>query len=486
MDKCKKYFLPIVMGLMLTACGVTYESGGYVSSTEPLIQECNSRDFPAPERVGFVRGNDSTHFFEYDEIVVNDLWTQLAVFSAGGMIHRFQAPREFEVLRSEHGFDFVSDDRHFVNIAGIITDPPYLNVTHVYRDVLYYLEMGERVMVIVLDGWGWHMHHYFADTQPFLARQHRRIAHTVFPPFTPVAMSSIFTGQLPNVHGVHDRATRTMAATDAFETAYELGFSSTRVQGGVNIVATSERPILLPNLGHVFYTDRSVFDAAMARIDDTDFMFIHFNSIDDIAHTYGPYAPQVREAMALMDELVQELVYARGGVVIILGDHGQHFLGEPGRLGDHLWVSHEDIFVPYVVIREAVSQEHGFYIDGHFLDMEELRTLQEREFSATIRPGTEREEIRSYRGFALRDILEHVGIDAPEANIIIHSYDGFAAGISMSEALLENQAYIAIWQDGQYFVERDNYWAIAPFQLVMAQDIFAQRFARYIVEIVIE
>jgi len=353
-NKFWRFLLPVV-GLALAACG---NSDEYIE--EALSQEaelvCKSRDFPVPAQVGFV-ADDNTSFNSMMNL--SESANEVAIFSADGAIYRLSSFYNLQVLPSEYGgMDAtVDDDVLFANIAGIIFNPPDLNVTHAYHDALYHLQNGERVMIIVLDGWGWYMHQYFAYSQPFLATQYRRKAHTVFPPFTPVVMSSIFTGQLPNVHGVHDRTTRTMSAPDIFENAYNQGFSSTLVQGGVNIVAASERPHLVPNLGHVFETDRGVFEAAMARIDDSDLLFIHFNSVDDISHTYGPYTPQVGEAMELIDEFVSELVQAREGVAIILGDHGQHLLGETDRVGDHLWISHEDIFVPYVVIRDGGRNE---------------------------------------------------------------------------------------------------------------------------------
>ena len=346
--------LLLIVGLALVACSNFDECVEEVLSQETEYVS-NSRDFPIPEQVGFVAGDNTT----FNAMVsLPEPTYEVAIFSADGAIYRISDFYNLQALPSaDGGMDATVDDMFFANIAGIIFNPPDQNVTDVYYDALYHLQKGERVMIIVLDGWGWHMHHYFAYSQPFLAAQYSRKAHTVFPPFTPVAMSSMFTGQLPNVHGVHDRATRTMSVPDVFEHAYNLGFSSIRVQGGVNIVATSERPYLIPNSGHVFDTDREVFEAAMARIDDSDLLFIHFNSVDEISHSYGPYAPQVQEAMELVDEKVRELVQARGGVTIVLGDHGQHLLGESGRMGDHLWVSHEDIFVPYVVIESGGRNE---------------------------------------------------------------------------------------------------------------------------------
>ncbi|MCL2619427.1 MAG: alkaline phosphatase family protein [Defluviitaleaceae bacterium] len=349
----KRFILPVVVlvGLVLVGCGDT-DNGEYVGS-----QYIGSRDFPSPEQVGVVWDGGSTILFQWEDTVESyleqtfEVDNRIAVLLASGEIHYTENFAGARLVGYEGNIDLVLvDGTTFLNIAGVIADPPDIVITQAYNDALELLQEGHRVMIVVLDGWGWHMRKYHAFHQPFLFRQPARKAHTVFPPFTPVAMSSIFTGQTPDVHGVHDRATRTMSAPDIFTAAYDLGFSSTRVQGGVNIVQTSVLSALIPNLGHVFDTDQGVFDAAIARIDDSDLMFIHFNSIDDISHTYGPYSPQVAEALAFIDSLVWDLADAWDGMMIITADHGQHYLGQEGRLGDHLWVSHEDIFVPYLII----------------------------------------------------------------------------------------------------------------------------------------
>lgn len=354
----KKIALPLIMlvGLTFVACG----DGDYQENpSNPSNQYITGRYFSSPEKIGIVLNGEYTIFFQgedYLEQVLLEVPSSIAVFLASGEIHYIEnfagarlASRQGHHQDNDNVDLVLSDGTFFPNIAGIIADPPKTPITQVYDDALQLLQEGHRVMIVVLDGWGWHMQRYHALYQPFLNRDAAK-AYTVFPPYTPVAMSSIFTGQTPNVHGVHDRATRTMSAPDIFTAAYDLGFSSTRVQGGVNIVQTSVLSALIPNLGHVFDTDRGVFDATLARINDSDLVFVHFNSIDDISHTYGPYSPQVAEAMAFVDDLVRALAEEWDGMMIITGDHGQHYLGQEGRLGDHLWVSHEDIFVPYLII----------------------------------------------------------------------------------------------------------------------------------------
>ncbi|MCL2353257.1 MAG: alkaline phosphatase family protein [Defluviitaleaceae bacterium] len=336
----RKPYLACVAALslfLLAACGQGEDNPPY-------------RAFDPPAKVGLVDANGTIFVEEHHlGVPLGDLihiHNEIAIFLANGGVYRLDSFDGKYLSTGDAGINFGS----FENIAGVVADPTF-DITQAHDDALQLLSEGERVMLVVVDGWGWHMHQYFADVQPFLAAQNLLKAYTVFPPYTPVAMSSIFTGELPNVHGVHDRATRVMNGQDIFDKARELGKSSIRVQGGVGIVQTSTTPILIPNRDNPFDTDQAVLDATLSRVDGADFMFVHFNVIDATAHTYGPYSPQNREAMAFVDDALSQLAEAWGGVMIITADHGQHHLGQDGRMGDHLWISHEDIFVPYIIIR---------------------------------------------------------------------------------------------------------------------------------------
>ena len=98
-----------------------------------------------------------------------------------------------------------------------------------------------------------------------------------------------------------------------------------------------------------------------------------------------------------------------------------------------------------------------------------------------------RGERHDFHGVPLINIIRHFDIGyTQDMFITFHSYDGFATGVFMREALEENNAFIAYREDGQLFSGIGGYWEVAPFMLVMAQDPFANRFARYITEIVIE
>lgn len=230
---------------------------------------------------------------------------------------------------------------------------PKLSITQTYHDARTALESGERVLVLFLDGWGWYMFRYFEDKQPFLAGLNPQPALAAYPPITPVGLATVITGVRPEIHGIQSRNDRRMndGVTDIFETARELGARTVYVQGHTNPIATSLVPILSPGTDGPYGTDGNVFENARRNL-DADFLFVHFHGIDDDAHSYGPYAPEVGARMALIDEYVRYLVENWGsGVVIITADHGLHRIYDnPYRLGDHYKFCHENMIVPYVVI----------------------------------------------------------------------------------------------------------------------------------------
>jgi predicted AlkP superfamily pyrophosphatase or phosphodiesterase len=237
-------------------------------------------------------------------------------------------------------------------IAELMPDAPELSITQAYHDTLNFMQNNERVLLILLDGWGWEMFKYFESRQPFLSSLSPQPALSVYPPITPVALASVVTGVQPDIHGIHSRNDRRIndGVTDIFAAANNLGRTVAYVQGFSNIIETSLMPILSPDADGLYGTDNEVFENAKRNL-EVDFLFVHFHGIDDEAHTFGPYADEVGERMALIDEYVRYLAENWGsGKIIIVADHGQHNVHDnPNRLGDHSKISHEDMIVPYVI-----------------------------------------------------------------------------------------------------------------------------------------
>jgi len=230
---------------------------------------------------------------------------------------------------------------------------PQRSISSAFHDALKALESGERVLVILLDGWGWEKFLYHAGSQPFLSSLNPEPAIAAYPPITPVGLATVVTGLQPDIHGIHSRSDRQLndGVTDIFAEATRLGRTAVFVQSTTNVIETSLFPILSPDADGLYGTDNEVFENARRNL-DADLLFVHFKGIDDIGHTYGPYSEEVGARLALIDGYVQYLAGSWGqGTMIITGDHGMHHTHDDSRrLGDHYRFCHEDIIVPYIIL----------------------------------------------------------------------------------------------------------------------------------------
>ena len=71
--------------------------------------------------------------------------------------------------------------------------------------------------------------------------------------------------------------------------------------------------------------DDEIFETAMSHLEkDFDLLFVHFHSVDDLAHEYGPYSENVLRQIELVSSYVNALLHEWGRDFIILSDHGLH------------------------------------------------------------------------------------------------------------------------------------------------------------------
>ena len=238
----------------------------------------------------------------------------------------------------------------------ILEAMPLRSITSAFNDALYALERGDRVLLILLDGWGWEKFAYHASAQPFLSSLNPESAIAVYPPMTPVGLASVLTGVQPEIHGIQSRNDRQLSddVTDIFAEAARLGKTAIFVQGATNVIETSLFPLLSPDADGLYGTDNEVFENAKRNL-DADLLFVHFKGIDDTGHTYGPFSEEVGARLALIDEYIHYLAGNWGhGTVIITADHGMHQThDDPHRLGNHYRFCHEDIIVPYIIVRKG-------------------------------------------------------------------------------------------------------------------------------------
>ena len=118
----------------------------------------------------------------------------------------------------------------------------------------------------------------------------------------------------------------------------------------------------------------------------------------------------------------------------------------------------------------------------HYISLDDMINL-----SPQMVMSSPRGEDRFFTGVPLAVLLRHLEMDYSQtSSIYFRSVDGFATAITIAEALNENNAFIVFEEDGIALGERGALWEDAPFMLVMAEDRFANRWARYIFEVVLQ
>ena len=130
---------------------------------------------------------------------------------------------------------------------------------------------------------------------------------------------------------------------------------------------------------------------------------------------------------------------------------------------------------------EAIDASIVIYAGGrqHVVTMGDFVEIGIEEFYATIRG-----ERRDFAGVSMAAIMEFLNLDASTATgtVVFRAHDGHSTGGTVAEVFDPTNGFIAISEDGTLL----GHWedgGRGPFMVVFAQDVFAQRFLRYLTEI---
>ncbi len=121
-----------------------------------------------------------------------------------------------------------------------------------------------------------------------------------------------------------------------------------------------------------------------------------------------------------------------------------------------------------------------------YVDFEYIEKLPQTEFEATVRSSGQSPKEVMYTAVKMSDILNSLGIDYKSTNrAIIRAEDAYASAVSAEDIDIDDNVYIAYKIDDKYMQSREN-GGEGPFQLVIRQDNFSQRWVKYVVEVEIE
>ncbi|MBT9159086.1 MAG: hypothetical protein AAGB97_06680 [Dehalococcoidia bacterium] len=116
--------------------------------------------------------------------------------------------------------------------------------------------------------------------------------------------------------------------------------------------------------------------------------------------------------------------------------------------------------------------------------MDDIKELGETGIKATLR-GSGRTPVEySFTGVPLRNLFidrDDINIDTIERGVV-RSVDGFAVAFTLAEMMAEDNIYIVYKVNGEPLGTRED-GGTGPYRIIVRQDPFAMRWARYAVEL---
>lgn len=126
------------------------------------------------------------------------------------------------------------------------------------------------------------------------------------------------------------------------------GIKHTLVEGDISILDINTNLILNIDRNESGFVDNEIFETARKQLQEcSGFTMVHFHSIDDYGHSFGPLSNETIDQFMVIDGYINDLVTGFSGKAIILSDHGMHKTTDGGSHGQ---IRYEDMNVPYMVV----------------------------------------------------------------------------------------------------------------------------------------
>lgn len=297
------------------------------------------------------RGHKKDEGFSLEGLIGNELDRLLIMGREGG--YGFDDGKGHLEFRG-NSIDYIcKDNRRIVNAVGALINPPGESILDTYVDAAESLQKDERVMILVLDGFGYHQYLDALENgyAPYLSSFNRaKAATTVYKPVTNAGLAAMITGRPPSENGVFSRKQRDYQVPSIFQWAHDLNKRSALIEGDIKVLNTEIQPILSTDRNGNGSTDDEIFETGLNILlkEENDLVLIHFHGIDDSGHSHGDMAPETKATITKTDGYIEKLLSNWTGKVIITSDHGMHSNANgEGYHGDFIY---EDMIVPYLVI----------------------------------------------------------------------------------------------------------------------------------------
>ena len=117
------------------------------------------------------------------------------------------------------------------------------------------------------------------------------------------------------------------------------------------------------------------------------------------------------------------------------------------------------------------------------MDLDAVKSVGTEDFEAEIRSSSRPSSEHIFSGVPLSALLAAANIDLDaKQQVIVRSVDGFVVALTGEEVLMEENIYLIFAQDGEGLGTRDE-GGSGPYQLLIRQDPFSQRWAKFVTDV---
>jgi len=117
------------------------------------------------------------------------------------------------------------------------------------------------------------------------------------------------------------------------------------------------------------------------------------------------------------------------------------------------------------------------------VNFENIQELEQYEFEAVLRSSDSPDREVTYEGILLQDLFNENGISLTALEqVVIRAVDGYTVALSQDEIRIEDNVYLVYKADGEPLTPLEE-GGSGPYQLVIREDDFGQRWNKGIMEI---
>ncbi len=261
--------------------------------------------------------------------------------------HHFLENRGYFELKDNYVNYFDPDERiQLEKVNKVIVDPPAASIMDTFYDARHYLENGEKVLVIVLDGFTYSKYTGAMEKgQLALLKnaEHAVKAAGVYPLDRNVWLAAMITGEAPEQNGIIAAKDRELKTPSIFAIAKQLKKQALFLYSGSRMLNTEVEALLLNDQNASGTADDELYALSLDKLPEAELIILCFDGLaGGNSDSDGWETGSGPAAITTIEKYLQELSNRWPGRVIITGT--------PGKLSqrDFTW---DSIFVPYLCLK---------------------------------------------------------------------------------------------------------------------------------------